>query len=137
MRAHERLQRSSGRAQGDRRASVRQRCLDLRAVADDALVAQQALDVGAAVAGEDIGQELGECVLERVAPGEDRPPGQSGLEGLEADPFEQPALVEDREAPLLVVVALEQRIAVAEAAPPRRLRRICVLARDGSPGLRA
>jgi hypothetical protein len=58
------------------------------------------------------------------------------LKRLEAQPFEQAALVEDRVAPLLVVISPEQRIAVAEAAPPRRRRRICVLAGDGKSGLR-
>jgi hypothetical protein len=39
------------------------------------------------------------------------------LEGLEAHPFKQAALVEHREAPLPVVVALVKRIAVAETPP--------------------
>jgi hypothetical protein len=38
------------------------------------------------------------------------------LERLEAYPLEQPTLVEDRHAPLLVVVGLHQRVAVPEAA---------------------
>jgi hypothetical protein len=47
--------------------------------------------------------------------GEDGPPREPALEGLERKLLEQSALVEHGKAPLLVVVALKQRVAVAPA----------------------
>ena len=61
----------------------------------------------------------GECGSEGVAPGKDRAPRQSGLERLERQALEQSPLVQDGEAPLLVVVALKDGVAVSEAAPGR------------------
>jgi hypothetical protein len=73
---------------------VRERRFDLRAVADDVPVPEQAVDAGVAEAREGIGVEVREGVAEGVALGEDGPPREPGLEGLQAQPLEQPPLVE-------------------------------------------
>lgn len=41
------------------------------------------------------------------------------VKGFQAQPFEQPVLVEHRETPLFVVIALERGVAVAKAATGR------------------
>ena len=110
------VQRRAGVVQGDRRARVGDRRLDLRAVADDAGVGEQAGDVIVAEAGDGLGLEVRERGPERLALAQDRDPGEPGLERLERHALEQPAVVDDGAAPLLVVVALVVGLAVAEAA---------------------
>ena len=60
--------------------------------------------------------EPGERRSERVALGKDGPPREPRFEGLQRELLEQPALVEHGNAPLLIVVALKERVAVAPAA---------------------
>lgn len=74
MSAHQSLKCGFATALGDGRLSVRDRRLDLPAVADDARVREQAFDVAGPVAGDHIGVETGECDPEGVAASEDRPP---------------------------------------------------------------
>src|SRR6185295_5601434 len=92
------------------------RRLDLGAVANDARVAEQAPDVVVAEPGDRVGLEARERGPERLALAQDRQPRQAGLERLERHPLEQAALVGDRAAPFLVVVALVEGVAVPEAA---------------------
>src|SRR4051794_5502169 len=98
------------------RARVRDRRLDLRAVADDARVGEQPGDVVVAEASDGGRLEARERGAERLALAQDRDPREARLERLERHALEEPALVGDRPAPLLVVVALVERVAVAEAA---------------------
>src|SRR3984893_13637080 len=128
MGADEGLERNSRGTQRHRRPSVRERRFDLPPVADDARVGEQTLDLGGAVAQEDIWLKSGEGGPEPLAPCEDSPPRQPRLKGLETQPFEQPALVDHGEAPLLVVVSLEERAAVAEATPPGPPFDVCAVA---------
>jgi len=78
--------------------------VDLPAVADDAGVAEQAVDVGRPEPGDDPGVEVGEGAPEVVALAQDRQPRQTGLEALEADLLEQPVIVMDVPSPLVIVV---------------------------------
>src|SRR5436190_3024806 len=82
--------------QRDSRPRVRDRRLDLAAMADDARVLEQALDVRLAEAGDGLGVEPCERGPEALALAEDRQPREAGLEALEAKPLEQAALVADR-----------------------------------------
>jgi hypothetical protein len=122
MRPDQVAQGAAAVAQVDRCARVGDRRLDLGPVADDPGVAHQALDVGAVEAGDRIGLEACERLAERRALAQDRDPGEAGLEPLQAQALEQPALVGDGKAPLVVVVGLVQRVAVAEAAAHRPSR---------------
>src|SRR5690606_7849677 len=56
------------------------RALDLAAMADDAGVSQQALDIGLGETGDRLGLEAGEAGAEGVALPQDGDPGQAGLE---------------------------------------------------------
>src|SRR5258707_150519 len=85
----------SGQRQG--RARIRERRLDLRSVADDAGVAEEALHVGVAEAGHRRRVEIRERGAEGVALAEDRPPREARLERLEAHSLEEPSLVEHGE----------------------------------------
>ena len=97
-------------AQGDGGPGVGDGRLDLAAVADDAGVAEQPLDVGVGVGRDDVGVEVGEGGAEVRALAQDRRPRQAGLEALEADPLVEAALVADRHAPLGVVVVHEEGV---------------------------
>ena len=85
-------------------AGVVEHRFDLAAVADDAGVAEQALDVGGAEARDRLGVEVGEGAAEVLALAQDRQPGQARLEALEAELLEQVAVVGRGAAPLVVVV---------------------------------
>jgi hypothetical protein len=91
-------------AQGEGRARVRDRRLDLAAVPDDRLVREQAPDVAVAEAGDPLGIEPLECGAEPFALAQDREPGEPRLEPLETEPLVEAALVTDGAPPLLVVV---------------------------------
>src|ERR1700704_95648 len=112
MHADQLLERLTGAAQRDGGAGVCERGLDLRSVADDPRVAEQAQDLGVAEPRDRLRIEACESASEGVPLGKDRAPRQSRLECLEGQALEQPPLVEDGEAPLLVVIALEQGVAV-------------------------
>ena len=94
-------------AQGDRGPRVGDRRLDLAAMADDALVVEQPLDVLGTEIGHDLDLESGEGPPEPFASAQDRRPGQPGLEPLEGEALEDSVLVTHREAPLGVVVVAE------------------------------
>ena len=98
------------------RARVVDRGLDLPAVADDRRVAEQALDVARAELGDRGGVEARERAAERLALAQDRHPREPGLEALETELLEQPAVVDDGQAPLAVVVGAVVR--VGAPAPP-------------------
>jgi hypothetical protein len=110
------VQRRSRLAQRERRARVGDRSLDLAAVADDARIGEQPLDVAFVEARDARWVEAGERAPEVAALAQDRQPRQAGLEAFEAEPLVDPALVDDRPAPLLVVVALVQLVRGVPAA---------------------
>src|SRR6185503_3541651 len=89
VRPDELLQRRALVAESERSARVRDRGFDLAAVPDDALVAQQALDVTIAEPRNALGIEAGERRAKVLALAQDRQPGQSGLKAFEAQPFVQ------------------------------------------------
>ena len=78
---------------------------------DDPRVSQQPVDIGGIVAGDLRGIEAVEGASEVVALAQDRQPRQARLEALEAQLLEQPPIVVDRMAPLVVVVRAIQRVA--------------------------
>jgi hypothetical protein len=90
--------------------------LDLPAVPDDAGVAEQPGHVARSHARHGVDLEIPEGAPEVRPLAEDREPGEAGLEALEAELLEEPAIVGDREAPLLVVVGAVERVAAAPAA---------------------
>ncbi len=90
--------------------------LDLAAVADDARVAEQPLDVARAHPRHAVEVEAVERVAERFALAQDREPGEPRLEPFEADLLEEAPVFADRKAPLLVVVGDVQRIVAAPRA---------------------
>jgi hypothetical protein len=77
---------------------------DLAAVADDARVGQEPVDVAVVEAGDHGEVEPGERGAERLALAQDRQPREAGLEPLQAHLLEQPMVVGEAEAPLGVVV---------------------------------
>ena len=83
---------------------IGERRFDLRPVADDGRIGQQAIDRGVAEARDGIRVESGEGGSEGLALGEDRPPRQPGLEGLQAEPLVQAAVIADGPAPFGVVI---------------------------------
>jgi hypothetical protein len=85
-------------------------------MADDARIGEQPLDVALAEARDALRVEAGERTPEVAALAQDRQPREARLEPLEAEPFVDPALVDDRPAPLLVVVALVQLVGRVPAA---------------------
>ena len=93
VRPEELLERRAGLAQRDGRARVRDRRLDLAAVADDRRVGEQPLDVALAEPGDRIRVEAGERGAEALALAQDRQPGQARLEALEAEALVDAALV--------------------------------------------
>jgi hypothetical protein len=110
-------QRLAGLVQRQDRPGVGDRRLDLGPVADDALVAQQPGHVGLAVGRHPVGLEPVERGPEARALAQDQRPRQPGLERLEAHQLEQPPLVPQRPAPLVVVVGDVARVAARPAAP--------------------
>src|SRR5439155_1336905 len=82
-----------------------------QAVADDAGVAHQALDVTGAEAGHLRRVEAGEGLAVALALAQDRQPGQAGLGAVEQELLVPAPVVVDGDAPLLVVVAGEELVA--------------------------
>src|SRR3954453_3455969 len=110
VRPHELLERVALLPQRECAAGVRDRGLDLAAVAHDAGVVQEALDVALAETGDVLRVEAGEGRAEVVTLAQDRQPRQAGLEALEAQPLVEPALVRDRASPFVVVIRVVRRI---------------------------
>lgn len=78
--------------------------LDLRAVADDPGVGEETFLVGVGELGDRVDLESGEGAAEPFPAAQDRQPGQSGLERLQAEPFEEGVVAVDGAAPFGVVV---------------------------------
>ena len=97
-------------------SGVRDRRVDLAAVAHDPGVVEQPQDVGVGELRDGDRVEGGEGRPERRTFAEDRQPGQAGLEGFEAEPLEQTVLVSNRPAPLLIVVVPIERVGQAPGA---------------------
>src|SRR6267378_3390177 len=89
---------------------------DLAAVAHDAGVAEQPLDVALAESRDARGIESAERAAERLALAQDGDPREPGLEGVERELLVERAVVARRNAPLLVVVALVERISFGPGA---------------------
>jgi hypothetical protein len=85
-------------------AGVRDRRLDLAAVADDAGIGEEPLDLTLAERGDGIDVEPGEARTERGALAQDRDPRQPRLEAFEAQQLEQLVLVVLWPTPLVIVV---------------------------------
>ena len=101
----------------ERRPGVPDHGLDLAAVADDAGVAEQPLDVAFAEAGDRLDVPAGERGAVALALVQDRRPGEPGLRALEVQQLEELSLVPFGNAPFLVVVGDVERI--VRAAPRR------------------
>ena len=80
-------------------------------MADDPRVRKQPVDISVVIAGDLPRIEAIEGAPEVVALAQDRQPRQAGLEALQAQLLEQPPVVVDRVAPLVVVVRAVQRVA--------------------------
>ena len=100
----------------DDRARVADRRLDLRAVADDAGIQEEPLDVVHLEARDRLRVEPREDLAERRTLAQHRDPRQARLERLERQALEQRRLAVHGHAPLVVVVRLVQRVAVTETA---------------------
>jgi hypothetical protein len=85
-------------------------------VADDPRIGEQPLDVAFVEARDALGIEPGERAPEVAALAQDRQPREAGLKALQTEPLVDPALVDDRPAPLLVVVALVELVRGVPAA---------------------
>jgi hypothetical protein len=110
------LQRGARFAEGERRACIRDRRLDLAPVTDDRGVRKQPLDVALSEPGDPLRVEAAERRPEALALAQDRQPRQPGLEALERQPLVQAPLVADRAAPFLVVIGEIERIGRFPAA---------------------
>ena len=84
-------------------------------MAHDARVREQTRDVLLGEARHPIDLEPGKHLAKRVALAEDGQPAEPGLKAFETDLFEEPVVVGDRPAPLLVVIPHVKGIG---AAPP-------------------
>src|SRR5690349_11753032 len=86
------------------------RRLDLAAMAYDARIGHEALDVAAREARDALVLEVRKRPAKRVALAEDRAPGESRLETLQAELLEETPVIGDRESPFAVVIRGVQRI---------------------------
>jgi hypothetical protein len=77
---------------------------DLAAMADDAGIAQHALDIGLAERSHLFDVEARKGAAEILALPEDGDPREAGLEALQAHLLEEPRVVVDRPAPFMVVI---------------------------------
>ena len=89
---------------------------DLQAVANDAGIAQQALQLAAIVAGDALRAEAVEGGAVVLAFLQDRVPTQAGLGAFEDKKLEENAIVVLRQAPFFVVITDGQRVAGPGAA---------------------
>src|SRR5690606_26788228 len=89
----------------EKAAGVRDRRLDLLAVADDAGIAHQPLDRPRVEACDALRIEVRKRAAIAFALAQDRPPAEPGLGALEQQELEVPPVVADRHAPFDVVVA--------------------------------
>ena len=89
---------------------------DLQAIAHDAGILHQRLDLLRRVARDLLRRETVEGLAEIVALAQDRDPGQPGLETVEDELFEQRAVVEFRHAPFVIVIGDVERIVLRPRA---------------------
>src|SRR5207247_322632 len=89
---------------GEKGARIRDRGLDLLAIADDARVIQQARDAAPVESRDRLGIEARERSAVALALAQDRDPGEACLCGLEHQELEQLAVVVQRHSPFAVVV---------------------------------
>ena len=94
----------------ERRACVSDRGLDLAAVADDAGVSEQPLDVALAEARDRLDLPARKSLPVALPLVQDRRPGEPGLRALEVQQLEQPSFVPLGHAPFLVVVGDVERV---------------------------
>jgi len=94
-----------------RRARIADDSLDLAAVADDACIAEQPLDIGLAEPRDPLGTPVREGASIALALAQDRRPRQACLGAFEIEQLEEGTVVSLRNAPLLVVVGDVERIA--------------------------
>src|SRR5689334_1155146 len=80
------------------------RRFDLSAVADDAGIGDQTLDVLLSEPCDLVEVEAGKSLAEILALAEDRQPGQARLEAFEAYLLEEPLVVDDRPSPLPIMI---------------------------------
>jgi hypothetical protein len=113
---HEVDEAEAGVTKRQHRARVRDRGLDLEPVPHDRRVREETVDVRGAKSGHAFRVEIREGTAEPLALPQDRQPRQPRLEAFEAELLEQSALVEDRPAPLAVVVVAVDLDVVAEAS---------------------
>jgi hypothetical protein len=86
-------------------------------VTDNPRIGKQAFDLRRAEGAKRLDVEAGEGTAEVLALSQDREPGQTRLEALEAELLEDVAVVRRRSAPFLVVVGpVERVVAVPQAA---------------------
>ncbi|MET3758526.1 hypothetical protein ABID08_005908 [Rhizobium binae] len=78
--------------------------IDFAAMADDALVLQESLDVGTIELRDTVEIESTEGRPEVLALGKDSSPAQARLKAFEAEFFEKAKIVGDRKAPFGVMV---------------------------------
>src|SRR5690606_22748812 len=100
-------------------ASIVDHGFDLAAVADDALVGEEALDVACGEPRDAVEIEVVEGGAEVLALGEDRAPAEARLKSLEAELLEQATVVAHGVAPFVVVIGDVLR---RGAAPPAALQ---------------
>ena len=89
---------------------------DLAAMAHDAAVLEQALDVAPGEACDPVEIEIVKCRTEIVALGKDGAPAQSGLKAFQTKFLEQAMIVVDRETPFGVVIAEKLRCSARPTA---------------------
>src|SRR5262249_11178032 len=84
--------------------------VDLRAVANNALVLHQALDLLGRITSDLCGLEVAEGSTKVLALAQDGDPGQSGLETIEHELLVECTIIELRNAPFIVVIGYVERI---------------------------
>jgi len=89
--------------------------LDFSAMTNNAFIPEEASNFLVIESGDFIEVKMSERFPEVFALAKDRQPGESGLEALKADLFEEPEIVGDGAAPFFVVVGLVVRVI---ASPP-------------------
>src|SRR5690606_17547776 len=109
-------------------ASIVDHGFDLAAVADDALVGEEALDVACGEPRDAVEIEVVEGGAEVLALGEDRAPAEARLKSLEAELLEQATVVAHGVAPFVVVIGDVLR---RGAAPPAALQAVGTRDRRG------
>ena len=91
-------------------------------MADDAGVLQQPLDIRFGERGDAVEIEAVEGLAEILALAQDGQPRQAGLETFEADLLEQPDVVGDRAAPLMVVIMAVEFVLARPGAAQRAVQ---------------